>query len=137
MPAGNPAFNAEQIDTISRAVQRASRTTGLHFSVIVGDPTDDSSPAQFAERAHKALGEPLARTAVLVLVAPGARRVEIVTGSEITHRVPDRACGLAALSMSSSFAGGDLVGGILTGVRMLADAAGQGQRPQVGGSFRA
>ncbi|MDQ1682365.1 MAG: hypothetical protein QOG52_308 [Frankiaceae bacterium] len=125
------ALSAEQIDQIGRTLQRANRETGLHFSVFLGDPIDGSAPRDFAVHAHAALGDALARKAVLILVAPSARRVEIVTGSEVNHRVNDRACGLAALSMSGNFAGGDLPGGIVTGIRMLADSAGQGSRARV------
>ncbi|MDQ1726843.1 MAG: hypothetical protein QOK14_888 [Frankiaceae bacterium] len=130
MLAGN-ALPPEQVDQIGRTIQRANRETGLHFSVYLGDPIDGSTPREFADRAHRALGEARARKAVLILVAPTARRVEIVTGSEVSHRVNDRACGLAALSMSGNFAGGDLAGGIVTGLRMLAEAAGQGARARV------
>ena len=59
------------------------------------------------------------------MVSPGDGLLEIVTGAESARRLSDRACALAALSMTTSFAGGDLVGGIVTGVRMLAEAAGQ------------
>jgi hypothetical protein len=38
--------------------------------------------------------------------------------------LPNRACALAALAMRASFANGDLTGGIVTGLRMLADSAG-------------
>ncbi|MCU1677233.1 MAG: hypothetical protein JWM93_1991 [Frankiales bacterium] len=131
MPVGDKGLPAEQIDQIGRTLQRANRETGVHFSVFLGDPIDGSTPREFAERAHRALGDVRARRAVLILVAPSARRVEIVTGSEVMHRVNDRACGLAALSMSGNFAGGDLYGGILTGVRMLAETAGQGSRARV------
>ena len=125
------ALSPEQIDQIGRTLQRANRETGLHFSVLLGDPIDGSAPRDFADHAHAALGEALARKAVLILVAPSARRVEIVTGSDISHRVNDRACGLAALSMSTNFAGGDLSGGVVTGIRMLAETAGQGARARV------
>jgi uncharacterized membrane protein YgcG len=40
-------------------------------------------------------------------------------GSELRGRLTDRDCALVALSMTSSFSGGDLAGGILQGVRML------------------
>ena len=50
---------------------------------------------------------------------------EVVTGEAAARRLSDRACALAALSMTTSFAGGDLAGGIVTGIRMLAEAAGQ------------
>jgi hypothetical protein len=61
---------------------------------------------------------------VLVLVSPGDRLLEVVTGETSSRRISDRACALAALSMTTSFAGGDLVGGIVTGIRMLAESAG-------------
>ena len=38
--------------------------------------------------------------------------------------MPDRACALAVLSMTGSFAAGDLVGGIVNGLRQLSDQAG-------------
>jgi uncharacterized membrane protein YgcG len=60
---------------------------------------------------------------VLVLVEPEARRVEIVTGETARRRLDDRAAGLAGLSMATSFAGGDLTGGISNGLRMMAQAA--------------
>lgn len=75
-----------------------------------------------AERLHGALGD-RSDEAVLVLVAPGQRRLEIVTGPEARRRLPDRACSLAALSMTTAFSGGDLVGGLANGLRMLADTA--------------
>ena len=57
------------------------------------------------------------------------RQLEIVTGKESSRRLSDRSCALAALSMTTSFAGGDLVGGIVTGVRMLAESAGRELQP--------
>ena len=40
-------------------------------------------------------------------------------GTSLRGRLSDRDCALAALSMTSSFTGGDLAGGVLQGVRML------------------
>jgi len=50
--------------------------------------------------------------------------MEIVTGGESARRIPNRVAGLAALAMRGSFSSGDLTGGIVTGLRQLADAAG-------------
>ena len=61
---------------------------------------------------------------MLVAVDPGARRVEVVTGSEVRRRLDDRAAGLAAMTMTSAFQAGDLAGGIASGVLALAE-----QRP--------
>jgi uncharacterized membrane protein YgcG len=66
---------------------------------------------------------------VLVVVAPGQRRVEVVTGPAARRRVPDRVAALAVLSMESAFAGGDLAGGIIDGLRQIAEAA--GRRPAI------
>ena len=50
--------------------------------------------------------------------------LQIVTGRSRPQRLPNRACALAALACGPSFASGDLTGGIVTGLRMLADSAG-------------
>ena len=73
---------------------------------------------------HAALGAD-ADLGVLVFVEPDARRVEVVTGETAQRRLDDRAAGLASLSMATSFAGGDLTGGIVNGLRMMAQAAGR------------
>ena len=70
---------------------------------------------------HAALGS-RSRTAVLVVVAPGQRRVEVVTGPEVRRRVPDRVSALSVLAMTSAFRGGDLTAGIVDAVRQIADS---------------
>jgi uncharacterized membrane protein YgcG len=122
MPADNGPFTDGQVREISRACSTASSESGLHFSLYIGSVEGDIR--EHAERLHAALGG-MASRGVLILLAPGDRQLEIVTGKESARRLADRACALAALSMTTSFAGGDLVGGILTGVRMLAEAAGK------------
>jgi uncharacterized membrane protein YgcG len=134
VPSGE-AFSDRDLREIGREVRALSEQAQIAFSVLVADPGqlshDDLKAASdirvLAEQAHAALGE-RSTVAVLVLVAPNAHRVEIVTGSELRGRLSDRDCALAALSMSSSFAGGDLAGGILQGMRMLAQRAGKPRR---------
>lgn len=115
---GDGPFTTTQLTRLDEALTLSSRETGLTFSVYVGDfkaPT----------RAHaEALFERLADSAVLVAVSPGQRTLHIVTGPDSAKRLPNRACALAALAMRASFANGDLTGGIVTGLRMLADSAG-------------
>jgi hypothetical protein len=74
-----------------------------------------------AERLHAALDAP--ESSVLVAVDPAARSLEIVNGEGLRHRLDDRACGLAALAMTTAFAAGDLSGGIVNGVQSLAEHA--------------
>ena len=122
MSADPGPFTDAQSRDISRACTTATSETGLHFSVYVGPV--EGEIRDHAERLHAALG-PLAARGVLILVSPGDRQLEIVTGRDSSRRLSDRGCALAALSMTTSFAGGDLVGGIVTGLLMLGEAAGR------------
>jgi uncharacterized membrane protein YgcG len=114
-----------QQDRIQAFLDRCHRDNDLDLSVVVGDLTlsDLAMFRRAAEQLHASLGARSA-SAVLVVVAPGQRRVDIVTGPSVRRRVPDRVCALAVLSMTTAFAGGDLVGGILDGLRQLSSAAG-------------
>lgn len=122
MAADPGPFTDPQIREITRGCSTATSATGLHFSVYVGPV--EGEIRDHAERLHAALGA-LAGRGVLMLVSPGDRQLEIVTGRESARRLSDRACALAALSMTTAFAGGDLAGGIVTGLLMLGEAAGR------------
>lgn len=124
MPVGD-AFTQRQADQIRHALAGARAETGLLFSVYIGPAEGDVR--EYALRLHAALGAD-ADIAVLTLIEPEARKVEIVTGETARRRLDDRAAALASLSMATSFAGGDLAGGIVNGVRMLAQSA---SRPRV------
>ena len=118
MPAGD-AFTAAERHQIDKAIRDAETMCRFEFSVYVGASEGETRP--FAERLHSALVAP-ARS-VLVLVDPAARIVEIVTGAEARRDLDDAEVKLAALSMQSAFAAGDLVGGITGGVLQLAEHA--------------
>lgn len=116
-------FSAHQLSRLDEALTLSSRETGLTFSVYVGE-------FQSPSRAHaEALFEKLDDASVLLAVSPGQRQLHIVTGPASAHRLPNRSCALAALAMRGAFTNGDLVGGIVTGLRMLADAAGVPPHP--------
>ena len=115
-------FAPRQLWRIDQALSAADRETGLTFSVYVGDL--DEPTRQAAELLHKHLDE-RADTAVLIAVSPNQRVVEIVTGGSARRVLPDRVAALAVLSMTAAFEVGDLAGGIITGLRMLADQARQ------------
>ncbi len=124
--ATGDGLTPRQQERIEQAVETARRENGLDISVLVGDlELDDLSQFRAAsERLHAALGE-RSPSAVLFVVAPGQRRVEVVTGPAVRRRVPDRVSALAVLSMTSAFRGGDLTGGAVAAVRPVADAAGR------------
>jgi hypothetical protein len=118
VPAGD-AFTGRQREEIVRAIDTAREGSGLAYSVFVGGLDRDSREA--ARRLHSALDN--SADAVLVAVDPDGRRLEIVTGARSHRLLDDRACALAAASMTSSFAAGDLAGGIARGVLMLGEHA--------------
>ncbi|MFN8148159.1 MAG: DUF5130 family protein [Candidatus Nanopelagicales bacterium] len=102
---------------LARAVETADRATGLDFLVRIG--VLDGGRAD-AEALVAARGAEAPRT-VLVAVDPPARALEIVTGSAASAVLDDRTCALASLTMTTSFAAGDLVGGLVRGLQVLSD----------------
>jgi uncharacterized membrane protein YgcG len=120
VPAGD-AFSQRQQEDVVRAIRLADAQASLPVSVYVGtlDAPDGATRAA-AQRLHAALGAAAEQT-VLVAVDPGLRRVEIVTGAGLAHRLDDRSCALAAISMTSTFQAGDLAGGIVAGINTLAE----------------
>jgi hypothetical protein len=113
-------FSPVQLTRLDEALTLASRETGLRFSVYLGELGEDPT-ARTAELLSELEGS---AEAVLVAVSPGQRVVEVMTGPEARVRLPDRGAKLAVMSMVASFKEGDLLGGLLSGLRMLADQAG-------------
>jgi hypothetical protein len=124
--AGDPEvldgpFTTRQLLRLDEALRLADSSTGLTFSIYVGDldePVRDS-----AEKLHSQLADPA--NSILISVSPNQRVLEIVTGATARKRLPDRACKLAALSMTAAFGGGDLAGGLVSGLAQLAEHAGR------------
>ncbi|TFV51506.1 DUF5130 family protein [Blastococcus sp. TF02A_35] len=114
-------FSYRELARLDEALTMSSRETGLRFTLYVGELRKPTRT--HAEELHARSG-PDASDAVLIAVSPGQRVVEVVTGAGAGRRLPDRACALAVLSMTSSFANGDLVGGVVNGLRQLSDQAG-------------
>jgi Domain of unknown function (DUF5130) len=119
VPAGE-AFSQRQAEALDRAVRQAEEVSDLSYAVFVGAFDGDSRSAAVA--LHASLGARAPR-AVLVAVDPAAHRLEVVTGSEARRSLDDRSCALAAVTMTSQFAMGDLAGGITNGLRSLAEHA--------------
>lgn len=118
-------FNPVQLTRLDEALTLASRETGLRFSVYLGD-LGANPTARVAELHDQLEGS---NDAVLVAVSPGQRVVEVLSGAGARMRLPDRGAKLAVMSMLASFRESDLLGGLLSGLRMLADQA--GGRPRV------
>ena len=114
-------FTTRQLLRLDEALRAADQSTGLTFSVYVGEL--DEPVREGAEELHAQLADPA--DSVLIAVSPDQRQLEIVTGSQARKRLPDRDCKLAALSMAAAFGGGDLAGGIVSGLAQLAGHAGK------------
>jgi len=114
-------FTTRQLLRLDEAMRLADQSTGLVFSIYVGGLDEPSR--EHAKKLHSELGDPA--KSVLIAVSPNDRVLEIITGATARKRLPDRACKLAALSMVASFGGGDLAGGLVSGLAQLADHAGR------------
>ena len=114
---------------IDRAIRSAEALCRFEFSVFVGAAEGDSRA--FARRLHASLVAP--DRSLLLMVDPGARVIEVVTGPEVRRHLTDREVQLGVLQMQSDFAGGDFVGGLTRGIAMLAEHA-RPQRPRHAGS---
>ncbi len=114
-------FSTRQLLRLDEALRSADRQTGLTFSVYIGEL--DAPTRESAEKLHKQIDD--ADHAVLIAVSPNQRKLEIVTGNEARKRISDRDAKLAGLSMAAAFAGGDLAGGVLSGIDQLASHAGR------------
>jgi hypothetical protein len=112
-------FSPAQRQQIDRAIRDAELVSRFEFSVFVGDA--GGSPREYAERLHAALVAP--DRSVLVVVDPAARALEVVTGLEARRRLPDEDVALAVVRMQNDMGAGDLVGGIVGGLQMLAEHA--------------
>ena len=114
-------FTTPQLLRIAQALKAADESTGLTFSVYVGEL--DAPVRGHAEKLHGELPDPA--NSALIAISPMQRVLEVVTGERARRRIPDRGAKLAALSMSAAFGGGDLAGGIVNGLAQLAEQAGR------------
>lgn len=109
--------------TVDGAVKGAEAGTGLQFCVYLGPGQDDARMQAEALFVAAGLHE---RPAVLLLVAPDHRRVEVVTAPAIRERLTDEACARVIEQMTPLFADGRYVDGLVTGLERLAAEAGPG-----------
>jgi uncharacterized membrane protein YgcG len=112
-------FNSAERFQIDEAIRGAELTSRFEFSVFVGRSGADSRA--FATQLHNSLVAP--SRSILIMLDPASRVLEIVTGGTVRRNLTDQEVELATLQMQSSFASGDLVGGLRRGIQMLADHA--------------
>jgi uncharacterized membrane protein YgcG len=116
--AGGDIFTTQQRTEVSNAIHKAELLSRMEISVFVG-PSEGDDPRAFATRLHNSLVAP-SRTCV-IMVDPGKRALEIVTGGWVRSRISDEEVQLAVLEMKTAFAEGDIVNGLTRGINMLAE----------------
>ena len=112
-------FTVDQRRGIKRALEQAEAGSGLAFHVHVG--ATEGEPRAHAVALLQRMPDP--GHSVVLLVDPGQRALEVVTGSAARHQLSDSECGLAALAMQGSFSAGDLPGGLISGIQQLGEHA--------------
>ena len=112
-------FNSAERFQIDEAIRGAEQVSRFEFSVFVGRSGAD--PRAFATQLHNSLVAP--SRSILIMLDPASRVLEIVTGADVRRNITDQEVELTTLQMQSSFASGDLVGGLRRGIQMLADHA--------------
>jgi len=122
---GLKPLTIRQRKRVERAVDVAENLTGLQICVFIGSVEGERDPRAHAEALFVQAGLH-ARPAVLLLVAPPQRKVEIVTAPAVRERIPDGAAREAVAAMVERFKDGDLAGGLVAGVEQLAATAGPG-----------
>ena len=119
MPAGE-IFTADQRHEIDKAIREAEprlrpRVLGARREQSKGDSR------RTAELLHAELPRP--GNSILIFVDPVARSLEIVTGADVRQTLSNRQAALAAITMQSAFATGDLDRGLRSGLAQLARLA--------------
>ncbi len=122
MPVGETLSPGQRAE-LQRALRVAEEQSGLAFSLYVGPWEGGRSGAQAM---HAQVADP--DYTVLIAVDVAARALEVITGRQARIALDDRACALASMSMTSSFAAGDLAGGIRDGLAVLGE---HGRRARV------
>ena len=112
-------FSSAERFALDEAIRKAETLSRVEFSLFVGHAEGD--PRAFATQLHNSLVAP--SRSIMIMVDPSARALEIVTGGSVRRTLTDKEVELTAAQMQSSFAEGDLVGGLKRGIAMLADHA--------------
>lgn len=108
-------FPIKDLVALDDALTYGSRAAGARFAVYIGDLGDDT-----AARAREILAKvPTPNDAVLIAVSPDQHAIEVVYGSQVRGRGAESAAPLGVAAAASAFADGDLIGGLVSAVRVI------------------
>ena len=108
-------FPTKDLVRLDDALIDGSRASGARFAVYIGDLGSDT-----AARAREILAHVLtADNAVLLAVSPDQHAIEVVYGSQVRGRGAESAAPLGVTAAASAFNQGNLIDGLVKGVRAL------------------
>ena len=108
-------FPTMDLVALDDALTYGSRASKARLAVYVGDLGDDP-----ATRARELLAKvPTANEAVLLAVDPNRHAIEVVYGAGVKGRGAESAAPLGVAAAASAFKEGNLMDGLISGVRVL------------------
>jgi hypothetical protein len=108
-------FPVNDLVILDDALKYGSRAAKARFAVYLGELGEDS-----AATAREILAKvPTPDNAVLLAVSPNQRAIEVVYGSEVKGRGIEEAAPLGVSAAAASFKDGNLMDGLISGVRVL------------------
>ena len=111
-------FSTMDLVRVDDALTYGSRRSGSRFAVYIGDLGEDT-----AARARELLAAvPTPNNAVLLAVSPDQQAIEVVYGADLRGRGVESAAPLGVSTAASEFREGDLIGGLVSAIRVMSDA---------------
>ena len=108
-------FPIKDLVILDNALKFGSRAAKARFAVYIGDLGADT-----AATARVILAKvPTPDNAVLLAVSPDQKAIEVVYGSQVRGRGSEEAAPLGVSAAAASFKEGNLIDGLISGVRVL------------------
>ncbi|MDG4667795.1 DUF5130 domain-containing protein [Mycobacterium sp. 236(2023)] len=108
-------FPNKDLVILDNALKFGSRAAKARFAVYVGDLGADT-----AATAREILAKvPTPDNAVLLAVSPDQKAIEVVYGAEVKGRGIEESAPLGVSAAAASFKEGNLIDGLISGVRVL------------------
>ncbi|ORB29726.1 DUF5130 domain-containing protein [Mycolicibacterium parafortuitum] len=108
-------FPIKDLVILDNALKYGSRRAKARFAVYVGDLGADT-----AATAREILGRvPTPNNAVLLAVSPDQHAIEVVYGADLKGRGIEAAAPLGVSAAAASFKEGNLIDGLISGIRVL------------------
>ncbi|MBV5243087.1 MULTISPECIES: DUF5130 domain-containing protein [Mycolicibacterium] len=108
-------FPTKDLVILDNAMKYGSRAAKARFAVYIGDLGADT-----AAGAREILAKvPTPDNAVLLAVSPDQRTIEVVYGAGVKGRGIEEAAPLGVSAAAASFKEGNLIDGLISGIRVL------------------